>query len=153
MIQVRNKKTPSTVPLETELHHYADFSHTNDPILYILMDLGTNVCAVDVNGLPKASATSDHPLQHPKNSAPLKQYVFSIHAAGVYQEIQSCTVMLGEARQEDCRDVRKEHNDLCQFNSRFDYHSWKDRFPEQIVHLEQDAASPDQDDTPMAGVE
>src|SRR5436305_14888192 len=66
LIQVRNRDELSTVSLETESHYYDEFfRHTNDPILYILMDLGTDVSAVDLNGLPKAKADSNHPLQTP----------------------------------------------------------------------------------------
>jgi hypothetical protein len=68
------------------LHHYrAKFSHTDDPILYILMDLGTTVHAVDVHGLPKA-ASNHPPKRSPKNPAPLQQHIFSIHAAGAYEK-------------------------------------------------------------------
>ena len=76
-IQVRNRDQASK--FEMDPHNYAKlFSHTEDPILYILMDLGTEEHRVDVYGLPNAK-TAQHPCT---NSTRLKQYLFGIHAMG-----------------------------------------------------------------------
>jgi hypothetical protein len=163
LIQVRNRDTPSPVSLETDLHHYrAKFSHTDDPILYILMDLGTKVHAVDVHGLPKA-ASNHPPKRSPKNPAPLQQHIFSIHAAGAYEKTYgclqdqqlkgACQELFAEVMQTDGRDIRRHHDDLCKYNNILNYHSWDSHFSIiKKANTEQDAAMPDHD-IPMAGME
>src|SRR6266480_1636937 len=78
LIQVKNRDRPFPFSLEEHLHHYTSFFHTNDPILYILMNLGTSDNVVGVRSFPRAKA-----LALPKNSALLKQHIFGMHLAGV----------------------------------------------------------------------
>src|SRR5271155_2296320 len=65
VISVKNRRSASKLPLGPEIHKM--FSHTNDPILCILVDLGLENATVNVRGLPKR---------------PSRQYIFGIHAEG-----------------------------------------------------------------------
>jgi hypothetical protein len=119
---------PSKFSLKEDLHHYtATFLHTADPILYILMDLGTEHSAVKVNGMPKA------PAGHNK-------YLFGIHTTGVHENTFSCLKdellqhasmrLLQNVIQKDRRrNALRYHDELCQSNKRFYYHDWSSRFP------------------------
>ena len=156
LIQVRNGTTPSKFSLRTDLPHYAEFSHTDDPILYILMDLGTTKNEVDVSAVPKAASGSR------KNLVGLKQHIFGIHALGADTHTYGCPWdselrdasqrLLSQVMQTSGRGVRRDHDELCQRNKRFNYHSWESQFP-VIQTFEGDAAELDQEDTPMAGTE
>jgi hypothetical protein len=151
LIQVRNRTTTSKLSLEGDLHRYATlFAHTDDPILYILMDLGTADTGVDVIGLPKALA-------------PLKQYLFGIHVAGVNAKtfgclanprlVKACEDLLKEVIQKDGRrNVLRGHDELCRNNVRFNFHSREKRWPPTAHYSERDAAEPSQDAS-MTGIE
>ena len=92
LISVKNRSWPSPFSLQSDMHHYAEFVHTEDPILFILMDLGTEKNEVVVSGLPKAQKAQLQ-VQKPQKvgskakkaqstARTIKQYLFGIHALG-----------------------------------------------------------------------
>jgi hypothetical protein len=107
LISVKNGTRPSPFSLQSDMHHYADFVHTEDPILFILMDLGTTKNEVVVSGLPKAQPQAQSQAQQPQNVQPkakeakkakkaqpkvrkIKQNLFGIHALGADAKTYSC---------------------------------------------------------------
>jgi len=174
LISVKNRITPSPFSLESDLRHYAKFAHTEDPILSILMDLGkTRDPEVVVSGLPKAQKSQPLAQQPQQKAQPMaqkiKQHLFGIHALGAdtntYSSFEDSQLwyaskkLLGEAMP-GSRGVRKDHDDFCERNNRFDYHDWESRFPvTPRVNLEEAAEELDGDapieeiDVPMEGVE
>ena len=158
LIQVKNRDRPSPFSLDEHLHHYTSFFHTNDPILYILMNLGTSDNVVEVRGFPRAKA-----LALPKNSALLKQHLFGIHLAGVdgtFACLQDPRLLMASKKlleivilKDDTPEILKNHDRHCQFNRRFDSHSWDGRYQVTQRMIEQDEEELDQEDTPMAGIE
>ena len=149
LISVRNRIRPSKFSLQSDSYHYAQFFHTDDPILFILMDLGTTQNEVVVSGLPKAQNTrpkaqntrpkAKNSRSQARKSVMLKQHLFGIHALGVDTKTYGCfqdsemwnagKKLLDQVIQMNSREIRKGHDELCQQNKRFNYHTWESRFP------------------------
>ena len=155
LISVRNKFSPSRFSLESDLPYYAQYVHTDDPILFILMDLGTAHNEVVVHGLPKA--------QNARKNLALKKYLFGIHALGagaktygVFQDLDLWHVsqkLFDQVIQTNGQDIRRNHDEICQHNWQFNYHKWESRVPViQRYNLEQAEVELGEDSS-MAGVE
>jgi len=125
VISVKNQVAASQLSLGNYM--YKLFSHTNDPILCILVDLGIKgKPRVDVQGLPKKGS---------------KQYLFGIHAEGAGVDTYGCLrgheledatrALLQQVLQtRDPRGVRDEHDKFCHRNIRGDYcNSWEEYYP------------------------
>ena len=131
LISVKNRIRPSPFSLQSDLHHYAQFAHTDDPILFILMDLGSQDTKVVVDCLPKGLKA--------RGNLALRQHIFGIHAEGVGPKIYRCFqdselwrasgLLLDEVIQRSDRENRIDHDEICQLNKRFNYFSWESRFP------------------------
>ena len=130
-ISVKNRGKASKLPSGDGICKM--FSHTNDPILCILVDLGIKgKPGVHVQGLPKKGS---------------KQYLFGIHAEGSGVDTYGCLrghgledatrALLKQVLQtRDLRGVRDEHDKFCHGNKRSHYcNSWEDFYPE-IKELE-----------------
>jgi hypothetical protein len=146
VISVKNRGAASQFPLKNEM-----FSHTKDPVLCILVDLGIRgEPAVDVQLLPKG----------PKG--PSKQVVYGIHAVGAgvntYGCLQglgledACRALLEQVLQtRDPRGVRDKHEKFCHRNKIGSYLTgWEELYPaiKELEHgerkaKERDAEQPD----------
>src|SRR5947209_1971537 len=160
LISVKNRTRPSPFSLQSDVRHYSEFVHTEDPILFILMDLGTKKNEVVVSGRTKAQkAPPQSQKRGPKGekaqskARKIKQHLFGIHALGAdantYSPFQDSELWdagkkLLEQVMPDSREVRRDHDDLCERNKRFNYHNWESRFPViQRVNLEEAAEESD----------
>ena len=140
------------------------------------MDLGTKKNEVVVSGLPKAQkAPPQSQKRRPKaekaqsKARKIKQHLFGIHVLGAdvntyspFQdsELWDASKKLLEQVIPDSQEIRRDHDDLCERNKRFNYHDWESRFPViQRVNLEEAADELDGDapieeiDVPMEGIE
>jgi len=144
LIQVKNRVQPSKLSAIVDFKQYSRFfSHTRDPILYILMDFGTPKADCSATGWAK---------QH---------YIFGIHAIGADVGTFACLEGVREAAQmlrkhvvPNGSDTRKEHNEACQRNVRFRYHDWKSRFPViRGENLQQQPSELGGNDTFMSGTD
>lgn len=121
VISVKNRGAASHLPLGNNI--YKMFSHTNDPILCILVDLGIK----------------RNPRVHVQDLATKgsKQYLFGIHAEGAGVDTYGCLrgheledatrALLQQVLQtRDPRGVRDEHDKFCHRNKRSHYcNSWE----------------------------
>lgn len=125
LIQVKNRAKQTNISTAVlKLKNYSKFfSYTKDPILYILMDLGTSKTDFEILSLAK--------------SEDMQRHLFGIHTLGADMSTFPCLKGISEAAQrmlrhvvpEDTDDRREEHNAACQRNIRFRYHDWESRFP------------------------
>ena len=107
VISVKNRRSASKLSFGPQISEM--FSHTKDPVLCILVDLGVENATVNVQGLPKR---------------PSEQYIFGIHAEGAGVETYGClrgyglqdptTALLQQIlRPNDPRGVRGDHDEFC----------------------------------------
>jgi hypothetical protein len=122
VISVKNRDAASQLPLGNKF--YKTFSHIQDPILCILVDLGIKgKPRVHVQGLPKKDS---------------KQCLFGIHAEGAGVDTYGCLrgdeledatkALLQQVLQ--IRDIHDEHDKFCHRNKRGHYcNSWEEFYP------------------------
>jgi hypothetical protein len=138
LISVKNRRLASHLPPAKTIHKL--FSHTNDPVLAMLMDLGTRgKPAVDVQGEPKIL----------EGGYVEERYVFNIHAEGAGVETYGCLqglrleaaskALLQQVLQmRDPRGIRDKHDEFCHRNKRGVYRTdWKE-FYQRIPRPEHD---------------
>ena len=90
-------------------------------------------------------------------------HIFGIHLAGVdgtFACLQDPRLLMASKKlletvilKDDTPEILKNHDRQCQFNRRFDSHSWDGRYQVTQRMIEQDEEELDQEDTPMAGIE
>ena len=154
LISVKNRTRPSPFSLQSDLHHYAQFAHTDDPILFILMDLGSQDTKVVVDFLPKGLKA--------RGNLALRQHIFGIHAEGVGPKIYHCfqdselwkasQLLLSEVIQSSNREDRIDHDEICRLNRRFNHFNWESRFP-LLQGVNSERGQESESDIPMAGME
>ena len=157
VISVKNRDVASQLPSRNYI--YKRFSHIQDPILCILLDLGIKgKPRVHVQGLPKKDS---------------KQYLFGIHAEGAGVDTYGC--LRGDELEDATRALlqqvlpisgfRDEHYKFCHRNKRGDYCiSWEEFYPiikelgpeeewdvEQPDALEQNAEEEDTEEQDILG--
>jgi hypothetical protein len=140
VISVKNRRTASNLPSGSDISEM--FSHTKDPILCILMDLGMENATINVQGQPEQSSEQSYEQSSKPSSKPsFKQYTFGIHAQGAgvdtygclqdYQLQDSARALLQQIlRPKDPRGVRGSHNRRCHRNIRSNHGPYlSDRYP------------------------